>query len=87
MLKCGGLVAPPKYIALILWNLDWDLIFKRDLCRCNQIKDLKMRPTQVNLLGPKSRDKYPRMRQNLKDKYTEEEAMKTEAEFDDASTS
>lgn len=41
-----------------------------------------MRPTQVNLLGPKSRDKYPRMRQNLKDKYTEEEAMKTEAEFE-----
>ena len=42
-----------------------------------------MRPTQVNLLGPKSRDKYPSMRQNIKDKYTEEEAMKTEAEFEE----
>ena len=33
-------------------------------------------------MGPKSKDKYPSMRQKIKDKHTEEETMTTEADFE-----
>ena len=33
-------------------------------------------------MGPKSKDKCPYMRQKIKDRHTEEETMKTEAEFE-----
>ena len=58
------MVALNRYaIAKMPRTCEYYLIWKKDLCRYNKVKDLEMRPSWITTVGPKSNEKFPHERQ------------------------
>lgn len=46
-------------LVLVLRTYEYDLIWKRSLCRCNLVKGLKLKSSCIILVGPVSNHKRP----------------------------
>lgn len=55
------MVAPKRYSHVLIYgSCEYELIWKKDLGRCNYIKDLEIRRSSwIMWMGPKSNDKCP----------------------------
>lgn len=57
MLPACRMVAPKRYVHVLTpGTCGCDLIWRKDLCRCNQVKDLERRSSWILQVGPKPRD-------------------------------